>query len=781
MATQQIDWRTGRALTPEMQEEYASRTGVLVSPEAGHGVELYPFQTKAVQRVLEVTVGQHQRAFLQLATGSGKTVVMAELARLILSNLDLTRDPKTGLADEGIIFMCHRRELVNQAERTFKAYGLPVHMSYNQPANAVATRQYKPGHINIQTAQKLASKRRPKVPFPAFLFVDEGHHAPAASWNKVLRNWNGHVLLVSATPYRVNEREHFLNVADVMIRGSELGASLAQLIDDGYLREPIVQVPNRLLKYLNTDVMAGDVSMGRMTKRKGMDVALTEIPVEEYLNRATWRGTGYHPMKALMFAATQEIAVKQVKLLQDSGVRAGALLSDEEIGLEHGLMPYDVDREFVREGFEIGELDVIVNCGIVSEGYDVPAVDCVIIGRPTLSLPLYKQMIGRSMRPHNLPDGTPKNKSLIIDCGGSLFNDAVGHPLHEPMWSLYPRITEQTTQPPIMKRCAGCGSMNWSATQNCTYCTAPFGKVCEHCNIWRPWKDYQPRGSDICVKSRNELREQEIEAREIAGKKHFLIGELDMSLPYVRGDYLGRQPTRNEQFKQTMRKARLNSMVHSLSVVGGKRVDSNLIANQRLQTHAGKVLRNVFCPHPDYWQARQKAGFRYNNNYEDPIMDADIKAHSVDVVVVGISSERNGTTAYVCDYLRGNDAVCEACGCIHDLMVAGVSCVIDDRQRQEAGALGSMLDSVKVAIADGGLTQYGLGLSIPVYDKRYGKIRTYRGNAAFHPLGCLQTISNPSLFDTSPYRVNGYVGKEEPTKLEAVQVGFEMDFGFDTE
>lgn len=759
MATKEIDWRTGRPVTEESAHAQAMRGGSLVLPTAGEGWEIRDYQNRAIRRILEETIGKSNRTFLQLATGAGKTVIMAELAKLILENLDLTKDAK-GQPDEGIVFMCHRRELVDQAERTFKAYGLPVHMSDRQPASAVATRQYKEGHINIQTAQKLAG-RRPRPHFKTFLFCDEGHHAPAGSWNRVLKDWWGHILLVSATPWRLNPREHFLNVADSLITGHEIGASIPELVEQGYLRKPIVQVPERLIEYMSSDILAGDYNMGRMTKRHGMEISLTEIPVEEYLNRCTYNGTGfYHPMKALIFAATQDIACKQVKLLQEQGVRAGALLSDEEKYLAHGLDPWDVDREYVREMFELGELDVIVNCGIVSEGYDVPAVDVVVIGRPTMSLALHRQMIGRSMRPHTMEyiDDSGdlvrlvKTKSQVIDCGGSVRNPDVGHPMEEPNWTLYPRINEPARIPPIMKTCEACHAENYGRTENCVMCGWAFGKVCEHCGIWKSWKDYSARSEAICNLSKREIREQEWALLDSMAEKHFLIGNWHLTVPRVQGEYLGREYTEVEKFNRAMRAARINDMSYSIDVHAGRGVDTNLKANQKLQTHAGKVLRNVFAPQDDYWQTRTKRGYYYQNNYEDHISDTDIEKHSMDLVVMGVGSRGRGVTRYVCDHLRGSDVVCDFCGCVHELMPADVSCIEHEKQQKHDGSIGRMMNSVKLAIMQNNMDAPSL-----LYKRNYQSFRTGRQRVhvfrgiKFHPLGCTIPCIMPELFPRDGY------------------------------
>ncbi len=439
------------------------------------------YQTRAVRAILDSAIGQNKRTLFQLATGAGKTRIATKVAEYVLNNEDLVD------GDKGVIFMCHRVELIRQSIEAFKAAGLPTHSSYDMRSWHMANGVYKERHVNVQSAGKLASKRGGRIPFKSFLMVDEAHHAPARSWNRILSNHDGHVLGLTATPWRMNPREGFTTLFDALIKGADIGASTQELVDNGYLVEPRIVVPPKIIRYIRQDLLAGgEVSMGKLSKRLGIE--LVEIPVDEWLDRVGRKPIT--PPRTLIFAATQDIAVQQANIIHDMGISTGLLLSDKELPKRTRLpKSHYEDRELVVSMFDAGILRVIVNCNIVSEGFDVPAVDCVVIGRPTKSVALYRQMIGRAMRVDPERDES-RQRAYVIDCAGTALDPEISTPMHEPDWSLHPREESPSQQSPIMKTCESCRTLNWSAAQNCDHCGEPFGKVCGRCKRWKSWSDW---------------------------------------------------------------------------------------------------------------------------------------------------------------------------------------------------------------------------------------------------------------------------------------------------
>ena len=475
---------------------------------------------------MDSAIAQNKRTLFQLATGAGKTRIATRVAEHVLNNEDLVD------GDKGVIFMCHRVELIRQSIEAFNAAGLPTHSSYDiKPGSrSKANEVYKEGYVNVQSAGKLASKSGWRIPFKSFLIVDEAHHAPARSWKRVLDNHNGHILGLTATPWRLDPREGFTTLFDNLITGADIGASTQDLVDNGYLVEPRIVVPPKIIRYMRQDILAGEVSMGKLSKRLGIE--LVDIPIDEWLDRVGRKPI--IPPRTLIFAATQEIAVQQANELHKMGISTGLLLSDKEIA-KGALMPksHYEDREMVVNMFAAGMLRVIVNCNIVSEGFDVPAVDCVVIGRPTKSVALYRQMIGRAMRLDPERDEN-RQRAYVIDCAGTALDPEISTPMHEPDWSLNPREELPSQQPPIMKTCKSCHTLNWSAAQNCDHCNEPFGKVCERCRRWKSWSDWDHYATtaahkktmdiNLCMPCNHELF-------EIHNFQGGLMGELENAMP----------------------------------------------------------------------------------------------------------------------------------------------------------------------------------------------------------------------------------------------------------
>ena len=619
-------------------------------------LEMRSYQTKAVREILEHTIVKGERVMFQLATGAGKTAIATRVIEQVLGNLDLTRGLDDNAPSEGVIFMCHRIELIAQAERTFREAGLPVHMSYDVSSSQPANKIYKRGHVNIQSAGKMGGQKSKSVPFKSFLVLDEAHHAPANSWKRILKQHQGQVLGLTATPYRLNPRQHFKDLFDYLITGESLGASAQDLVDEGYLIEPTVMVPRQTLRHLPSEVVAGDVSMGRLSKR--LSLALTQIPVDEWFKRAC-EGRR-RPLKSLFFAATQEIAVQQTKFLLDNGIRAGVLLSDDELASLQGLRSWQYDRETVIRDFESDVIEVIVNCNIVSEGFDVPAVQCVVVGRPTQSLAMFRQMIGRAMRPDK---ESRKKWAMVIDCGGSVMDESVGSPMVEPEWTLEARIDTPATMPGLMKTCPTCQTLNWGATQNCTTCKSPFGRICKRCNIWRSWKDYKTYGrrtdDDECFLCTEEMRE---------------IARQD-ALTRIRRNYILAQPSRlSRLFLYPRNVHAVNERIwnHKLEAHGIYVIDSSIETAPRnviaKKITAGQVIDEVHVS-PETRKVLER----------QPPEPSEAQ-HNLPMVALGDS---NGQYAVLDLFKARYDTMCNDCHHVHKLTTKRHSCAVKDREERE--------------------------------------------------------------------------------------------------
>ena len=142
--------------------------------------------------------------------------------------------------------------------------------------------------------------------------------------------------------------------------------------------------------------------------------------------------------------------------------------------------PTEERASLIRQ-FSDGKLKVLVNVAVATEGFDLPGAACVILTRPTMSLALYLQMVGRGLR--SKPD---KSNCLIFDLAGNI--NEHGFPDEERQWSLEPRGRQAEGEPPPVVRCPDCEGVSHAASHKCQLCENPFGRSCQRCGTWRAWK-----------------------------------------------------------------------------------------------------------------------------------------------------------------------------------------------------------------------------------------------------------------------------------------------------
>jgi len=341
------------------------------------GLTLRPYQNEALAAVEAAAARGVRRALLVMATGLGKTIVFAELIRR-----------RAGRA----LVLVHRDELVRQA---VEKLGLVAPLA--SLGVVKAERDDVDAETIVASVQTLARDARLRRLRPDFdtVIVDEAHHLAADTYQRVL----GHLrvgaddgplgLGVTATPERGDGQP--LAGWEIVYRKDILHG-----IREGYLCD-LRAVQVRLAADFGTlHVRAGDF-VDREAEALLLDAAAPEHTVAAYQEHAPGR-------KALIFTPTVRVAHEMAKAFQGAGVAAEAI--------DAGT-PLEVRREVLAR-FHAGTVRVIANCAVLTEGFDEPSVDAVIVARPTRSRLLYVQMLGRGTR---LYPG--KGDCLVIDVVGA--------------------------------------------------------------------------------------------------------------------------------------------------------------------------------------------------------------------------------------------------------------------------------------------------------------------------------------------------------------------------
>lgn len=334
-------------------------------------MELRPYQEEARQKVQEEWENGKKRTLLVLPTGTGKTIVFSKIIE------DRVRK------GERVLVIAHRGELLEQAsDKLYKSTGLKTATEKAEQTSLGSFYRVVVG--SVQTMQR--EKRLNQFPPEYFdtIVIDEAHHAISDGYQRVLHHFeNANVLGVTATPDRGDMRNlgsYFESLA------YEYG--LAEAIKSGYL-SPIkaLTIPLKL-DLSNVKQQAGDFS----TKDLGtaLDPYLEQI-AEEMKKQCFDR-------KTVVFLPLVKTSQKFRDILNKHGFKAA------EVNGESG------DREQVLRDYEEGKYNVLCNSMLLTEGWDCPSVDCVIVLRPTKVRALYSQMVGRGTR---LAPG--KKELLLLD------------------------------------------------------------------------------------------------------------------------------------------------------------------------------------------------------------------------------------------------------------------------------------------------------------------------------------------------------------------------------
>jgi superfamily II DNA or RNA helicase len=338
-------------------------------------LQLRPYQTEAIAAIEDAERRGVRRPLLGLPTGTGKTVIFAALIRR-----------RGGRA----LVLAHRDELLMQATDKIRQVDPSAQIGL---VKAAANEVEAPVVVaSMQTLTREPRLSRLPRRFETVI-VDEAHHATADSYRRIL-DWVGDsplVLGVTATP----ERSDGASLGDVWDE-VVYSRSLLEMIRAGYLVD---------LRGLRVR-LAADFSRLRVSHGDFVDAdaaaALTaaDAPAHAsaaYLEHAAGR-------KALLFTPTVELAHRMAAAFRERGVVAEAI---------DGTLPLD-ERRAILARLRSGETRVVANCAVLTEGFDEPSVDCVIVARPTRSRILYVQMIGRGTR--TFPN---KRDCLIVDLVGA--------------------------------------------------------------------------------------------------------------------------------------------------------------------------------------------------------------------------------------------------------------------------------------------------------------------------------------------------------------------------
>ena len=336
-------------------------------------IKLFDYQEDMMERI-EKALRLHRSVMAQMPTGTGKTYLLTAVIDSFVSN-----NPK-----ENVWIVAHRRELVSQIDETVRKFH-----SYSASNTSSLLSSVKA--MSIQWLMRHYDEIEEE---PGMIVIDEAHHALAKTYKEMWERFpKAKFLGLTATPCRLNGKG-FTDLFDVLVQSWAVPEfiSKGRLATYDFVSIKSDGVTQRLIDSLQKRGADGDY------QNKEMDMLLNKKPSIDRLYRSLEEFG--KDRKGIVYAINISHAQKITKLYQEHGVKAIAIDSKTPAA----------ERQQDIEAFKKGDIQVLVNVDIFSEGFDCPDVEFVQLARPTLSLAKYLQMVGRGLR---IAKG--KKNCVIID------------------------------------------------------------------------------------------------------------------------------------------------------------------------------------------------------------------------------------------------------------------------------------------------------------------------------------------------------------------------------
>ena len=324
-------------------------------------IKLFDYQEDMKERI-EKALRLHRSVMAQMPTGTGKTYLLTAVIDSFVSNNPM----------EKVWIVAHRRELVSQIDETVRKFH-----SYSASNTSSLLSSVKA--VSIQWLSKHYNEIEEE---PGMIVIDEAHHALAKTYKEMWERFpKAKFLGLTATPCRLNGKG-FTDLFDVLVQSWAVPEfiSKGRLATYDFVSIKSDGVTQRLIDSLQKRGADGDY------QNKEMDMLLNKKPSIERLYRSLEEFG--KDRKGIVYAINISHAQKITKLYQEHGVKAIAIDSKTPA----------MERQQDIEAFKKGDIQVLVNVDIFSEGFDCPDVEFVQLARPTLSLAKYLQMVGRGLR-----------------------------------------------------------------------------------------------------------------------------------------------------------------------------------------------------------------------------------------------------------------------------------------------------------------------------------------------------------------------------------------------
>jgi superfamily II DNA or RNA helicase len=387
-------------------------------------MELRPYQNQLANDIRAAFGSGANRPLAVSPTGSGKTVLFSYITSQVL---------KRG---SRVIIIAHRREILDQISATLKCVGVPH--GFIQAGKSASIQP-----AMVASIQTLA-RRLDTIPAPDLVIIDEAHHSVSKSYVQMFAAWpNAKFIGVTATPERLDGKG-----LGAMFDRMVMGPSVQWLIDNGFLAQPVYYAPREVVDLSQVHTVAGDFD--RSEAEEIVDTPrITGDAVTHYVRFC-------NRQRAVAFCISVAHAQHVADTFNSCGIPSASI---------DGTLDPEVRKQRV-EDLTAGKILVLTSCELISEGFDLPAVNAAILLRPTQSLSMHLQQVGRALRPY-----PGKTNAIILDHVGNCLRHGLAE--QERDWDLSGR-EKRLKKSSLVE------------TKQCSKCFAIFaGTVCPQCGSQR--------------------------------------------------------------------------------------------------------------------------------------------------------------------------------------------------------------------------------------------------------------------------------------------------------
>ena len=399
-------------------------------------INLRPYQKEAIDSTFRYFADNDGNPLIVLPTGTGKSVVIAEFCRQTLKDWPDTK----------ILVVTHVRELIKQNHDELKTLWPEAPAGINSAG--LKKRDYDPSIVfcGIQSVHKKASKFV-KVDL---VLIDEVHLVPRKTntmYQRFLSNlkiMNPHMRVIglTATPYRLDSG--LLHTGkEALFDAVSYEAELKDMVDQGYLTRLMSKQPKTRLDVSSVSIRGGEFVAGELERavdRTDVNESVVREIVVLGAERKSW----------LIFCAGVKHATHIAEIVRRYGVSCETIFGDTP----------SAERDRIVSDFKAGKIRALASMGVLTTGFNAPAVDLLAVLRPTESTGLYIQIMGRGMR--NSPG---KEDCLVLDFAGNIAR-------HGPVDRVNPKKPRQSDGEGVAptKTCPKCQSIVFAGTSECPDC-----------------------------------------------------------------------------------------------------------------------------------------------------------------------------------------------------------------------------------------------------------------------------------------------------------------------